>query len=240
MDISGLLIRLVFLLLPGALGATLYWKLKGRTERKDWEDLLEVIIFSLSSYAIYGLVVWFVNWKWAIGIPFTALEAFLNENVSVRWQDIFFSSLAGLLLAFVAAYSYQFKVINKFGKFICATTRFGEEDVWDFLHRSKQMRGAWVVVRDHKVGLYYACWIQAFSDSGKERELLLREVNAYDNASAEWRYKTDIMYLSRNQDDLTIETWLNPNEQKDQQMTTQSPERADETNATKPDTAKEK
>jgi hypothetical protein len=214
MDMSALVIRIVLLLLPGALGASFYWKLKGRTERKDWEDLLEVSIFSLLSYGLYGFAVKFINWKWNSGVQFTALEAFLNESVSVRWQDILTSSIIGLGLAFVAAYSYQFKAINKFGKLIRATTRFGEEDVWDFLHRSKQMRGAWVVVRDHKVGLYYSCWIQAFSDSGKERELLLREVNAYDNASAEWRYKTDIMYLSRKQDDLTIETWPDLNEPK--------------------------
>jgi len=218
MDISALVIRLVFLLLPGALGTGLYWKLKGRTERKDWEDLLEVVIFSLLSYAIYGLIVKLINWKWNSDVQFTALQAFLNEKVSVRWEDILASSIIGLLLAFIAAYSYQFKAINKFGKLVRATTRFGEEDVWDFLHRSKQMRGAWVVVRDHKIGLYYSCWIQAFSDSGKERELLLREVNAYDNASAEWQYKTEVMYLSRKHDDLTIETWLNLNEQNGQPL----------------------
>jgi hypothetical protein len=94
------------------------------------------------------------------------------------------------------------------GKAIRATTRFGDEDVWDFVHRSPDVRGGWVVVRDHKLNLYYYCWIQAFSDSGKERELLLRDVDVYDNASAEWRYKTPVMYLSRKQDELTIETSL--------------------------------
>jgi len=208
-DLSTLVIRIIFLLLPGGIGASLYWKLKGRATRKDWEDILEVVIFSLFSYGIYALIVRLLDWKWpAAGIQFTAFQAFFDDKIAVRWEDVFFSSTVGVGLALLASYSYQFKLINKVGKAIRATTRFGDEDVWDFVHRSPDVRGGWVVVRDHKLNLYYYCWIQAFSDSGKERELLLRDVDVYDNASAEWRYKTPIMYLSRKQDELTIETSL--------------------------------
>jgi len=191
--------------------------MKGRATRKDWEDFLEVIVFSLFSYAIYAFIVSFINWKWSAGVEFTAFEAFLDDRIAVRWQDIFFSSVVGVGVALIASYSYQFKIINRFGKLVRATQRFGDEDVWDFVHRSPDVRGGWVIVRDHKLNLYYTCWIQAFSDSGKERELLLREVDVYDDASAEWRYNTPVMYLSRKQDELTIEILSVP--QLDQSIT---------------------
>ena len=205
MDISALVIRIIFLLLPGAVAASIYWKMKGRATRKDWEDFLEVIVFSLFSYAIYAVIVYFINWKWSAGVQFTAFDAFFDDKIAVRWQDIVFSSLTGVGVALIASYSYQFKIINRFGKLVRATQRFGDEDVWDFVHRSPDVRGGWVIVRDHKLNLYHTCWIQAFSDSGKERELLLREVDVYDDASGEWRYSTPVMYLSRKQDELTIE-----------------------------------
>jgi hypothetical protein len=211
-DVSTLVIRIIFLLLPGALAASIYWKMKGRVERKDWEDFLEVIVFSLFSYAIYASLVHFINRIWNTGIEFTAFDAFFNDKVAVRWQDVVFSSFAGVVVALIAAYSYQYKIINKFGKLVGATRRFGDEDVWDFVHRSPDVSGGWIIVRDHKLNLYYTGWIQAFSDSGKERELLLREVDVYDDATAEWRYKTPIMYLSRKQDELTIEL-LPPDDQ---------------------------
>lgn len=223
-DLSNLVIRIIFLLLPGAIGASLYWKLKGRAARKDWEDLLEVIIFSLLSYGIYALIVHVINWKWpSAAVQFTAFRALFDDKVSVRWQDVFYSSLIGVLLALAASYSYQFKVINRLGKLIRATTRFGDEDVWDFVHRSPNVRGGWVVVRDHKLNLYYSCWIQAFSDSGKERELLLRDVDVYDNTSAELRYKTPVMYISRKQDELTIETLLPSTVQEQEDLIAEQP-----------------
>jgi hypothetical protein len=212
MDISGLVIRIIFLLLPGAIGSTLYWKLRGRVRRKDWEDLLEVVIFSLLSYAFYALLLHLINGAWETGFKFTAFEAFFDEKAAVRWQDVLNSSLVSVILAVLASYSYRFNLINRIGKRLGATTRFGDEDVWDFFHHSPNVRGEWVTVRDHKLNLYYFGWVEAFSDSGKQRELLLREVSVYDNSTGECMYKTEALYLSRKQDDLTIEATMVSNE----------------------------
>jgi hypothetical protein len=108
----------------------------------------------------------------------------------------------------LAAYSYRFKWLNKVGQKIGATTRFGDEDIWDFTFRSPAVRGQWVTVRDHKLKLNYFCWVQAFSDTGKDRELLLREIDVYNDETGECLYKTDVMYLSRKSDELTIEALI--------------------------------
>ena len=42
-------VRILFLLLPGAIGSVIYWKLKGRNTQKDWEDFFEIVFFSLIS-----------------------------------------------------------------------------------------------------------------------------------------------------------------------------------------------
>ena len=218
MDVSGLAIRIIFLLLPGAIGATLYWKLKGRTTRKDWEDTLEVIIFSVFSYLLYATCTYFLScfdfiWN-KVGLQakiFTRFRAFFDETATVDLSEILYVSLLSVPLAVLASYFYQYKWLDKVGQKIGATTRFGDDDVWDFFHTSRDIRSNWTTVRDHKLNLYYFCWIQAFSDSGKERELLLRDVDVY-NSEGECLYTTDVMYLSRKQDELTIEATISSNE----------------------------
>jgi hypothetical protein len=218
LDMSSFAIRIIFLLLPGAIGATLYWKLKGRTTRKDWEDFLEVIIFSVASYLLYALCTYFLgffNFIWnKLGLQaktFTQFHAFFDESATLDLSEIFYVSLLSVPLAILASYSYRYRWLNKLGQKIGATIRLRDEDVWDFFHTSRHIRENWVTIRDHKLTLYYFGWIEAFSDSGKERELILREVDVY-NSAGERLYKTDVMYLSRKPDELTIEAAIAFNE----------------------------
>jgi hypothetical protein len=215
MSVSSLAIRIIFLLLPGAIASVLYWKLRGRATRKDWEDALEIIIFSIICYVIYALSAYllsfFNSWWLYFGLKakaFTYFQAFFDEKVSIDVVEVFYASMIGVPLALVAAYSYRYKTINKFGQRIGATTHYGDEDVWDFFHHSPAVSGNWVTVRDHKFKLNYQCWIQEFSDTGKERELLLREVQVYNDETGDCLYTRDVMYISRKNDELTIEATI--------------------------------
>lgn len=215
LSISSLAIRIIFLLLPGAIGSSLYWKLKGRATRKDWEDFLEVIIFSLLSYLLYAICTYLLsllNVLWnRFGFEansFSHFQAFFDEKAALDFAEVFYASLLSIPLAALASYSYRFKWLNKVGQKIGATTRFGDEDIWDFTFHSPDVRGQWVTVRDHKMKLNYFCWIQAFSDTGKDRELLLRDVDVYNDSTSDCLYKTDVMYLSRKSDELTVEVMI--------------------------------
>jgi hypothetical protein len=106
------------------------------------------------------------------------------------------------------AYIKTYNLINRFGQKVKATTRFGDEDVWEFINRSPDFKNNWITVRDHKLRLNYSCWIEAFSDSGKERELLLREVKVYSDETCAELYSVDTLYLSRKSDEITLEANL--------------------------------
>ena len=212
MDISGLAVRIIFLLLPGAIAASLYWKLKGRATRKDWEDLLEVVIFSICSYLVYAICTYALgcfDFVWIrFGLQartFTQFQAFFDERAPLDLVEILYVSLLSVPLAVLASYAYQYRWLNILGQKIGATTRLADGDIWDLLHNDADFKGQWATIRDHKLNLYYFCWVQSFSDSGKERELILREVQVYDGSAAKSLYKTELMYLSRDSDDLTIE-----------------------------------
>lgn len=56
MALSGFVIRILLLAIPGILGSKLYKKLRGRPVREMWEGALEIMIFSLAAYSLVHLV----------------------------------------------------------------------------------------------------------------------------------------------------------------------------------------
>lgn len=213
MTLSSFLIRILLLVIPGIVGSIFYRSLRGKTSKKDWEDYLEILAFSLLSYGTYGLIVYAISLFHATNDPFGAFKALTNEGLPIEapiGHAIVFSSVLSVPVAFVVSYVYEYKLINKFARFVKASKRFGDEDVWDYFNRSPDVK--WVYVRDLKNDLYYYGWIQCWSDPHKERELLLREVDVYKRSTAEFLYSADVVYLSRKHDELTIEADLVSNQ----------------------------
>lgn len=200
MQISALFIRIVILVLPGLVVSLFYRKLRGGRQQKDWRDLAEITLFALSSYALFGAALELFS---AAGGP-AALDALFDESVPVRWTEVIIASGVSVILAILASYAHQFKLINRFGRAIGATWRYGDEDVWEYFHNSPDI-GSWVFVRDHKQNLVYFGWIELYSESGDERELLLSEVEVYSNETDEPLYTVPLMYVSRDAYDFTIE-----------------------------------
>lgn len=209
MDLSEFLIRVVFLFTPGYTSRFIYRKIRGSVSRKDWEDYLEIAAFSLISYILAGFSLYLfrkVHWLNDGKSPFLALRAIYDKNLSVDrtviWEIVLATVIAAIV-AVIASYVEQYKLIHKLARWIKATKRYGDEDVWDYFNQSPTVK--WVYVRDHKYDLVYYGWIQAFSDPYKERELILRDVEVFRNSTFARLYRSDLIYLSRKSDELTIE-----------------------------------
>ena len=228
MNFSAFVIRIAFLALPGLLGSKLYRKLRGRTQKKNWEDFLEILLFSLASYMVLALAV--AAYSGAFGaqgerapakeastqqttqpaaktskgewtIP--PIDAIWRSGKPLAWDRILTASIIGLSLGIVAAYVHNFSLVNRAAIRLKATKRSGDEDVWHELFNSANVQ--WVFVRDHKLSLVYYGYVRRFSDSEKQRELLLENVDVYTNDQAEPLYSAPALYLSRNSDELTVE-----------------------------------
>lgn len=214
MDLNSLTLRLVLLAVPGLLASRIYRKLIGRVERKPWEDFAEVLIFSILSYMIYSISHGFWNWWFALtpeNIPATSIDApqngsvlqtALNENAPLDWAGISFATPIGLLLAFLAALIHNRRWINNLGRWARVSHKFSDEDVWEYLHYNPDIQ--WIFVRDHKLDLVYYGAVRLYSDTEKDRELLLTDVTVYSSDS-ELLYSTPSLYFSRHKTDLTIE-----------------------------------
>jgi len=227
MQLTSFVVRTAVLLLPGVISSKVYRKLRGRTRKRYWEDLLEILVFSVLSYAVLGLLVSVRasadkhednghedSETQPVGDPSEettgvkgtepdALLALTQERTPFRWSDVFGASVIGVLLGFAGGYVHNFSLVNKIGQMIGATKRAGDEDVWQTFLDRKDVK--WAVVRDHARNLVYYGYIRYYSDSGESRELTLENVDVYTNDTAEELYSTAVVFLSRADHDITVE-----------------------------------
>ena len=91
--------------------------------------------------------------------------------------------------------------------------RYGDEDVWAFLMNSKEL--GCIFLRDYRCGLVYKGWIELYSDSGSSRELVLQDVEVFENASGVRLYEVPRLYVSRDQYEISIEIADNDREETD-------------------------
>ncbi|MFN8502447.1 hypothetical protein [Kouleothrix sp.] len=201
MNLSGSVIRIVVLALPGIISALLYWRLRGRSEHKDWEDFLLIGLFSFFIYLVYGAG---INLLARLGFsvyPPKAFEALTDDKLAIPWGEIPEATLIGVVIAVLAAYADKYNLVGKFGYRIGASSRLHDKELWHtFLAQPNQ---GWVYVRDHKLQLVYYGWLFQYSDADKDRELVLRDVKVYSEQGH--LYTSPLMYISRDKHDLTIE-----------------------------------
>jgi hypothetical protein len=203
MTISSLLLRVVFLGLPGIICFFLYRMFTTERNTRSWEDVLKIGVFALMSYLLYSSCFMLARLVFGGDGSIRFYDALFNEKTALPPWEVTGASIAGVVLAFVAAAVDNRKLINKLARRVRVTNRFGDDDVWLFLHNIPR-NTQWAFVRDHKVGLTYYGWIDVFSDSEKERELLLTQVDVYDAAS-DRLYSTPTLYICREKHDLSIE-----------------------------------
>lgn len=198
MELSGLLIRIVILLSPGVLASSVYRKLRGRREHRLWEDGAEVLIFALGSYLLHWQL--FGNHN----AP-NILDAFVDEAIPIDWGQVVVVTLIAFLVALAASATHYHRLFITVAKRIKVTNRTGDEDIWHYFNNSPEAAKNYVFVRDKSRSLVYYGHIIAFSDSGESRELILEDVDVFDEMTFEKRYSVQATYLNRDKYDLTIE-----------------------------------
>ena len=110
-----------------------------------------------------------------------------------------FAATVGIVAAEVAHRKLLYRWIAR----RLGTQHYGDEDVRTCLMNSKELD--WIFLRDYRYGLVYKGWIQLCSDSGTSRELLLNDVEVFDNVSGVLLYEVPRLYISRDQHEVSVE-----------------------------------
>lgn len=195
------LVQMAVLFLPGLIWASLDARY-ARTERAGQVELfIRAFMFGLATYAVLYLI------YTVSGRDFSTVELKSPEDGVLLTQTIVDEIAWSLPLSFTLAVLWialsTHKILPRFLQHIRATKRYGDEDVWDYTFNSSNASVEYVHVRDFERGITYAGWVDVFSESGKLRELVLRDVEIFDANGN----KTDapLLYLAREPNNIHIE-----------------------------------
>ncbi|MDR0553407.1 MAG: hypothetical protein LBG76_01220 [Treponema sp.] len=200
MQLDAFVFKMLILAIPGFLSYTIYKKVAiYRREQKmlfGFPEIFLVIIYSLVCCAVYDIGALIISHfsKKEIATTFSRLVT-INDKTGTMYSavELLVFCLIGVAAGFIASRIETKRLINRFAKFIRISQHDGDIDVWSaFCSIGRLLK---------------------YSDPGETREILLADVNVYDEIG-NFCYNSPVVYLSRQADDFALELPQNPQTEK--------------------------
>ncbi|MBD3377871.1 hypothetical protein GF406_22770 [candidate division KSB1 bacterium] len=207
MAITELTLRLLLLFCPGIITKLLLEKLTEGSDKRHFYFILYSFLFGLFAYALYAMISWLINSLpfWQINSHLTFLDSLLKPNSTINFNEIIWVSILAIINGYILSFIKNKKFLHKIAQSLGVTEKFAEVDVWSYILNSENDAKQWIRVRDHEKNLCYEGWIEAFSETFKENELFIRDVKVYLNNTGAHLYNVSGMYVTRPNDDITLE-----------------------------------
>ncbi len=211
MEITSFSIWLFLIFTPGILSNLFLESLVPLKKAKDIAHLIiRCWLLGIASYGTYFVIgktlgIFFGN----LGILDIVILLQDPNQKPISFSILITASFFGFLNSLLLSKILMEKTVHKFCKIINVSKKLPDMDVWAFLCDCLNSN-QWLVVRDPKNNLCYLGWIQNFSDSHFDFELLIRDVTVYYNNSGEYLYEAPIIYLSKDIKELSFEIYNQP------------------------------
>ena len=194
--------QIAVIFLPGMIWARLDARYAGKEKSSEMDFFIRAFIYGIASYTVTFLI--YV----LLGYPFSLIDFKEAQEKSVLTRaigvEVISATAVGFVLGVVWVFASNHKWLTVFLQFIRATKRYGDEDVWDYTFNSTRAAVEYVHFRDFTNSFVYAGWVNTFSETGKLRELVLRDVRVYD-FDGNFMYEVPLMYLARKPDNIHVE-----------------------------------
>ena len=206
---NTLALTLALIFLPGIIWARLDARYGSQTKPSQFDLIVNVFVFGLIAY-VGTYLIYLIPWIGSVAaFDLAALEVDDEEASDVLSaaivDDIIVATALSLLLAPAWLAIKNYKLITRFLQLIRVTNRYGDEDVWDFTLNAADKQTRYVNLRDTQTGLTFTGYVEVYSENPALRELVLRDVVAYDSNSGEERYTLPRLYLAREPKGMTLE-----------------------------------
>lgn len=194
--------QLAIVFLPGIIWARLDARYASKAKPSDTEFFIRTFTFGLASYAVVFLA------YSVFGRSFDLVDLAGANDATVVTRavadELLASLAASVVLGILWIYATNAKWLTRFLRRIGATNTYGDEDVWDFTFNLQESSVEYVYVRDFEKRIVYSGWVTTFSETGKLRELVLRDTEILD-FDGELLFETPLVYLARSPDNIHIE-----------------------------------
>lgn len=201
MSIIEFIQKFFLFLLPGIVGALLYSQLSITREQHYYLELLKLICLSFASYLLSDVVFWalggipVIPWK-----PVNIIRLIGSPEGGIPVPNVAAALCVSVLLSCALVKlvddGWFFAAANR----LSLTHRTGNRPVWEqFMDNGHN-----VVLRDYVTRNIYYGRVEVFSDNSEQRELLLGDVTVF-NEDAEFLYRAEYLYLSREHNQFSVE-----------------------------------
>jgi Family of unknown function (DUF6338) len=197
--------QLVIIFIPGIIWERVDTQYGRERAKEQWDVIRRSFIFGLFSYVILFAVSWCLSLRYGdLGIRMFQIkkdEPFLDAGAL---KEVFFALLVAIICSVLWLYITNYKLLTRFLQKIHATKRYGDEDVWEFMFNSSRAEAEYIHLRDFEKKITYAGWVETFSETEKQRELVLRDVVVYE-FEGRVLFESPRIYLARKANDIDIE-----------------------------------
>ena len=169
MDVSELTLKLILLLIPGATSSMMFEKLTVHKKWTPFQFVTNSILFGGMSYLFAQLV-------------FSMFDR--SNDLAKLWANLptkdipYTVILKGVALSPVIALIFTWidynKWINKIGKKIGITNKYGDENLFTYFLNSKDVNE--VYIRDIDANISYQGIVDSFSENEEIKEITLYDV----------------------------------------------------------------
>lgn len=200
---SELTIKLIIILVPGAIATLIFGKLILHKEWNSFNFVLYSILFGIFSYLTLQLIINGINFFRINKLPELTIWSSLNDASFIPYKEVVFASIISIVLAFIATMIENRKVINRVARLLRISSKFGDENLFSMFLNSKDVE--FVYLRDIKNQLTYHGWVKSFSENDNISEIRLCDVAVYNYSDSEFLYEVEEIYLSLNKQEVIIE-----------------------------------
>lgn len=210
MEMSALTLKLIILLVPGALATIIFKRLIIRhKEQSDFMFVIVSIMFGMFSYLVLQIFIYIITFLKNICSKtiynYENIETFakLSNSNSIPYSEVIWASLISILLGFVVSKIDHSKLINKFARKLNVSNKYGDENLYSYFLNSPDI--SWVYIRDVENSLTYLGAVESFSETNEHKEIVLAQVTVYTYPDSKKLYEIEKIYLVFPQDKLIIE-----------------------------------
>lgn len=210
MEISTLTLKLIILLVPGALATTIFKRLTIRhKEQSDFMFVIISIMFGMFSYLVFQLIIYIITLGKNIcsktQYEYEKIETFakLSNSDSIPYSEVIWASIISIFLGFIISKVDHSKLINNIARKLNISNKYGDENLYSYFLNSPDI--SWVYIRDIDNSLTYLGNIESFSETLEHKEIVLRQVTIYSYPKSKELYEVDRVYLVFPKDKLIIE-----------------------------------
>lgn len=208
MEFSDFTIRLIILLIPGAIASLIVESITIHNKWTQFRFIVSSIILGGASFCVLQVLYWAFQLCRSCrnGFAFENLQTwdcFFKKESTIVPLEIFFCLIVSVVVGYLVSYLIQHKAIFKLAKRLNVSRKFGDDSLYYQYLNSADVD--WVYVRDKTTGLTYMGQVESFSEDEKNKELLLRNVTVYSYENSDELYKLKQIYLKFNERDVVIE-----------------------------------